>query len=132
MILDDVRKHYRDLWGDPSREAEFKDGSAVGSASVSRTSAVLILVVLAAAPVLSPSSAGRPVADEPLPIYARDPRDAWNRIFQQLFTRTVRTRVSEEFGQGAPFTTPAYRPFPARLRVSTRLFERFEDGDRAV
>jgi hypothetical protein len=102
---------------------------------------IVVLVVLAAASVMSSSSAARPdlrpkasstAADEALPVYGPDARDPWNRIFQQLFTRTVRARLSEELGQGAPFATPADRPFPARVRVSTRLFERFEDGDRAI
>src|SRR6266700_6620934 len=70
-----------------------------------------------------------PSSDDPRLIYSNDPADPWNRIFHSLFTRTVRTRLSDNFPEGAPFT---------RLRdggisgssVSTNTFERSENGDR--
>lgn len=63
-------------------------------------------------------------------VYSDDPRDPWNRVFRCLFTRTVRARLSDEFREGAPFGRRSqYRP---RLRASRRLFERAEEGDRAI
>jgi len=72
-----------------------------------------------------------PSSDDPRLIYSNDPADPWNRIFHSLFTRTVRTRLSDNFPEGAPFT---------RLRdggisgssVSTKTFERSENGDRPI
>jgi hypothetical protein len=67
-------------------------------------------------------------------IYSDDPSDAWNRTFSLLFTRTIQTRMTNEFPDAGPFTRPArFGGFaPETLRISTRLFERFEEGDRAL
>jgi len=72
-----------------------------------------------------------PLLADPQGVYPTTPSDSWNRIFHCLFTRTVKARVSEEFADGAPFTRTEVimsRPF----RVSARLFERMETGDRAI
>ena len=71
---------------------------------------------------LSPDSAS---------IYASDPADSWNRIFRLLFTRTVTTRFSDEFSEGAPFLSPVNNGM-IRFGVSTRTFQRFESGDRSI
>jgi len=70
----------------------------------------------------------------PRPIYSPDPKNCWNRIFNLLFTRILKVRVSREFPEGAPFiglTGPAI-PHALPLDVSGRTYARFEDGDRAV
>ncbi len=72
-----------------------------------------------------------PSSDDPRLVYSNDSADPWNRIFHSLFTRTVKTRLSDNFPEGAPFT---------RLRdggisgsnVSTNTFERSENGDRPI
>lgn len=66
------------------------------------------------------------------PIYATDPDDAWNRIFRCLFTRAVKARLSSEFPEGAPFASTDYGHFSRELSVSTRAFDRVENGDRAI
>ena len=68
--------------------------------------------------------------DEPQAVYHPDPGDAWNRIFYCLFTRTVKTRLSQDFSEGAPFTSAPMMGFPD-FRVSASLFERIEGGDGA-
>src|SRR5499427_10735414 len=68
--------------------------------------------------------------DEPQAIYQPDPGDSWNRIFYSLFTRTVKTRLSQDFSEGAPFTSASLMGFPD-FRVSASLFERIEGGDGA-
>ncbi|PYQ49895.1 MAG: hypothetical protein DMF78_17075 [Acidobacteria bacterium] len=80
-------------------------------------------------PAVSPPITG---TTRPRAVYSRDPRDPWNRIFDELFARTVRIRVTEEFSEGAPFALPEDMPFPLHLRLGRRLFERVEDGDRAI
>jgi hypothetical protein len=64
-------------------------------------------------------------------IYSDDAADPWNRLFSIMFTRSVVHRKTSEFADAGPFTKLGendFRLFP----VSTRTFERFEDGDRAV
>lgn len=70
-------------------------------------------------------------ADDSQGIYSSDANDSWNRIFHLLFTRTVKTRRSDEFSDSQPFTNIQAMGFPS-LRVSTRSFERVEIGDRAI
>jgi hypothetical protein len=72
--------------------------------------------------------------DKPYPIYAENPNDAWNRIFHSLFSRRVKTRYSNEFPERGPFRPPSeyLSPSPALRKVSTRVFEHFESGDRAI
>lgn len=64
-------------------------------------------------------------------IYSDDATDPWNRLFSIMFTRVVVHRKTSEFGDAGPFQRFGendFRLFP----VSTRTFERFEDGDRAI
>jgi hypothetical protein len=68
--------------------------------------------------------------DELQAVYHPDPQDAWNRIFYCLFTRTIKTRLSEDFSEGAPFTSAQLMGLPG-VRVSANLFERIEGGDGA-
>jgi len=70
-------------------------------------------------------------SDDPQSVYAADPNDSWNRIFQLLFTRTVKARLSSEFKEGAPFTRAEGMGVPA-LQISTRVFAQAEIGDRAI
>ena len=87
-----------------------------------------VLVAASAALLLS---IGAP--PDPPRVYSTDAADPWNRIFSLLFTRTVNVLKTEEFADAGPFTGPP--PFPAstlRLRVSTRTFDSYEDGDRAI
>jgi hypothetical protein len=53
---------------------------------------------------LNPRSGSLP-KDEPQAIYHSDTADSWNRIFYCLFTRTVKTHLSQDFSEGAPFTS---------------------------
>jgi hypothetical protein len=69
-------------------------------------------------------------ADDPALIYSHDANDPWNKIFRALFTRTITTRLSNEFSEGAPFVQ--VRDTVTAMKVSTRTFERFEIGDRAI
>jgi hypothetical protein len=68
--------------------------------------------------------------DEPQAIYHPDPGDSWNRIFYCLFTRTVKTRLSQDFSEGAPFISGRMGIY-SELRFSASLFERIESGDGA-
>ena len=61
------------------------------------------------------------------PIYSANPNDPWNKIFYFLFSRTLTVRLSSDFAEGAPFAEG-----PAQGKVSTRVFERNEIGDRAI
>src|SRR5438105_3245941 len=57
----------------------------------------------ASSPPLQPAPdyrAGSLAKDGAQAVYAADPDDAWNRIFYVLFTRTVRTRLSNDFPEG--------------------------------
>lgn len=106
-----------------------------------RTACVTLLLLAAAAaqstgpPRSGPSAAaGQLLSTSPL-IYSSDPADAWNRIFAALFTRVVRTRMTDEFAGAGPFEDlghPATMFGPGQPRISTRLFDRFEGGDRAI
>lgn len=58
--------------------------------------------------------------DQPLPIYAPDPQDSWNRLSHLLFTRTIDAYVSPELET----PIPAEHPLPV---VST--VQRLEGGD---
>ena len=64
-------------------------------------------------------------------VYSDDSGDPWNRLFSLMFTRTVTHRKTSEFADAGPFTRLGendFRLFP----VSTKTFERFEHGDRAI
>jgi RNA polymerase sigma factor (sigma-70 family) len=52
--------------------------------------------------------------DKPQAVYAANHDDPWNRIFYCLFTRTIKARLSDDFGEGQ------------------RVVERIEYGDRAI
>src|ERR1700693_3763535 len=76
-----------------------------------------------------------PTTDEPQPIYSKNPHDSWNRIFYCLFSRRLTFRYSNEFPEGAPFNpAPDFLTSPSThdLQVSTRVFDRFETGDRPI
>jgi len=60
-------------------------------------------------------------------IYSANPNDPWNKIFYFLFSRKLQVRLSSDFAEGAPFLDG-----PGGQRVSTRVFERNETGDRAI
>lgn len=93
--------------------------------------AAISITCLAQAP--SDYRAGSLVKQEPQPVYAADPNDAWNRIFYLLFTRTVTLRLSDNFKEGAPFIPD--QSMAGRLlsmNVSVGTFERIEGGDRAI
>jgi len=80
------------------------------------------------------SAGARPVrqaVERPL-IYSADPDDPWNGIFACLFTRRFEARLSDDFDAGAPFTDFDPHGLQRPIHVSTRLFERFEEGDRAI
>lgn len=65
----------------------------------------------------------------PLPpqrIYSDRPNDPWNQIFYYLFSRQLTVRLSPDFTEGAPFIDRSGQ------KVSTRVFERTETGDRAI
>ena len=70
--------------------------------------------------------------NEPQPVYSSDPKDAWNRIFYHLFTRTVAHRLTDQSPRAAPFARAEVMGYPGGLPLSTRLFERVEIGDRAI
>jgi hypothetical protein len=72
------------------------------------------------------------VSADPQNIYSADANDSWNRIFHLLFTRTVKTRMTSEFPEGQPFTPARRFGMAPSVRVSTRTFDRFEMGDRAI
>ena len=98
--------------------------------------AVIILYVVALAMLCSAQSGLNPrfgslPKDEPQAIYHPDPEDSWNRIFYCLFTRTVKTRLSQDFSEGAPFIS-GRRGIYSEFRFSTVLFERIESGDGAI
>ena len=64
-------------------------------------------------------------------VYSDDINDPWNRLFSIMFTRSVVHRKTSEFADAGPFQRLGendFRLFP----VSTRTFERLEDGDRAI
>lgn len=74
------------------------------------------------------------LAGSPEPIYSPDPHDPWNRIFYFLFSRRVQVRLSDEFPEGGPFRMEGEGEgfFGPGIRISTRVFERTEIGDRAI
>jgi hypothetical protein len=92
-----------------------------------------VRVLLAAALTLLTVSTDARVAPPPPSIYSSRADDPWNRIFALLFTRDFNVRFTSEFPDRGPFDD---QPDPALsgrvIRVSTRTFERHEDGDRAV
>jgi hypothetical protein len=68
---------------------------------------------------------------EPQPIYSADVHDTWNRIFYLLFTRTVESRLTEDFDVEAQFS-PIATMGNESLPVTTGTFRRVESGDQPV
>jgi hypothetical protein len=91
--------------------------------------------VLAAALALLALQQGAvaPGRTAPAAIYSNNQADPWNQIFALLFTRDVKVRFTSEFIDRGPFED---QPSPAlqygTIRLSTRTFDRHEDGDHAV
>ncbi len=69
--------------------------------------------------------------EEVQPVYSPDPADSWNRVFNVLFARTVRSRLSKEFA-GAELLEPVQVEGFHEFFVSTSTFERIESGDRSI
>jgi hypothetical protein len=93
----------------------------------------LFLLASVAISLLAQSASQQPARPSFLlalePIYSRNPQDSWNRIFSLFFSRRFQVYLSSDFPEAAPFDNSAS---DADLRVSTRLFERTETGDRAI
>ena len=68
---------------------------------------------------------GALAANEPQPIYAADPKDAWNQVFFMLFTRSIPARVIAD-------GVPVFAAGDDRLRLGNRRVTRIESGDRAI
>jgi len=96
-----------------------------------QTPALLIVLVGAACSYAEPLDyrAGAIERDEPQAVYADDPKDAWNRVFYELFTRTVVTRLSDEYPEGSVPVSSGQR-FDDQLGKKT--VRRIEVGDRAI
>lgn len=76
---------------------------------------------------------GLPSTRQPAPaIYSGRADDSWNRIFALLFTRSFQARFTDEFADRGPFELQREPLGAPAARVSTRTFDRFEEGDRAV
>jgi hypothetical protein len=88
-------------------------------------------LAMAAQPLFAqgaPSSLPRVGLDlTPELIYSANPNDPWNKIFYFLFSRKLQVRLSSDFAEGAPFLDG-----PGGQKVSIRVFERNELGDRAI
>ena len=70
--------------------------------------------------------------DNPQLIYSSNPKDSWNRIFNLLFTRILKVRLSKEFPEAAPFEKLRKANLFDPTEFSTRLFDQYEGGDRAI
>src|SRR5438445_3275882 len=86
------------------------------------------IVLFALALRQGPPPTTRPAAT----IYSSRAGDPWNQVFALLFTRSFQTRFTDEFGGRGPFELQRGLPAVPAARVSTRTFDRFEEGDRAV
>ncbi len=75
--------------------------------------------------------AGSLAKQEAQSIYAVDPHDSWNRIFYLLFTRSIKLRLTEDFGHQGSLVRIDTMGNPS-LPVSSQIFERIESGDRAI
>jgi hypothetical protein len=60
-------------------------------------------------------------------IYSANSNDPWNKIFYFLFSRKLTVRLSSDFAEGAPFIDRS-----GQRKVSSRVFEKDETGDRAI
>lgn len=104
--------------------------------SLLAVAAVAVFVLASPSPQATSPSAPSPFTAAPdestiFPIYSESPGDPWNRIFHCLFTRSFRTRISDEFPRtdAGPFVNTG--DF-LNLRVSTRAFDQVESGDRPI
>jgi hypothetical protein len=93
--------------------------------------ALIMLSIICIAIDTSDYRAGSLEKQEPQSVYAADPRDAWNRIFYFLFTRTVELRLTEDFNDRGPLA-PIEAMGNRSLPVTTLTFKRIESGDRAI
>lgn len=97
----------------------------------------LILIVISLpitwSTAMAPSDyrAGSLAKQEAQSIYTADPHDSWNRIFYLLFTRSIKFRLTEDFGHGDSFV-PVSVMGDASLSATSQIFERIESGDRAI
>jgi hypothetical protein len=98
---------------------------------LSISSGMALVSVLCLGQVPPAYLAGSLARQEPQPIYAVNPEDAWNRIFYLLFTRTVKLRLTGDFKEGAPLARVNTGTASPR-QASLRTFERIESGDRAI
>ena len=96
-------------------------------------SPLLIQCVLCLTPCLGSAQldyrTGSLPKEQPQPIYSEDVSDPWNQIFFVLYTRTVEARISEAFG-GSEADDTITPGLP--LKISTRVYQRIEGGDRAI
>ncbi len=93
---------------------------------------VVVTFALATVSCSQPAKAVSDIPDNPQSIYGADPNDSWNRIFQALFTRTVKARLSDAFPEAGPFTRLRTGMSSLPLRISKGKFEQTEIGDRAI
>lgn len=95
------------------------------------SSVSIALALLVPATKIPDYRLGSLAKQEVQPIYSTDPHDPWNRIFYLLFTRTVATRLSEDFKVEEAFVPTEVMGNPS-LMATGRTFERIESGDRAI
>jgi hypothetical protein len=84
--------------------------------------------------VIRDAGASVALASSPEPIYSQDPHHSWSRIFYFMFSRRVQTRLSDDFPEGTPFRQEGEGEGAVGpgIRISTRVFERNEIGDRVI
>ena len=92
---------------------------------------IFSVIIFCTAKAASDYRAGSLVKQETQSVYAADPRDAWNRIFYILFTRTVEARLTDDFKEADQLISPRAMGNPI-LQVTSHTFQRIEGGDRAI
>ena len=100
----------------------------------STRSLVLIVIGLPitwAAMAPSDYRAGSLAKQEAQSIYTTDPHDSWNRIFYLLFTRSIKLRLTKDFGHEDSYV-PVSVMVDASLPAISQIFERIESGDGAI
>src|SRR5678815_3386598 len=65
-------------------------------------------------------------------VYSGRAGDPWNRVFASLFTRVVRTYVTDEHATTGRYVERVVAGFTRPVRVSEKTVNRLEDGDRAI
>lgn len=68
----------------------------------------------------------------PLTVYSGRAGDPWNRIFASLFTRVVRTYLTDEHATTGRYVERVVAGFTRPVRVSEKTVDRLEEGDRAI